>query len=713
MKVYQTNEIRNIALLGGAKSGKTTLAESMLFEGGVINRRGTIDDGNTVSDYREIELERGNSVASTVMYTEFEGKKINIIDTPGFDDFVGEVVAALKVIEAGVVVVNAQNGVEVGTEIAWRNTAKLGTPIIFAINHLEHENSNFEETVRQLKTQFGNNVTPCQIPVNVGLGFNSVVDLLQMKMFKFPENGGKVEVAEIPANLKDKAEEMHVALLEELAAADESLMEIFFDKGTLSEEEISKGIKLGLINRTFFPVFCINAKQDMGVARLLQFVGNSVPAPNDPALHEIKTIDGKVLKYNVADPTVLFVFKTSIEQHLGEVVFFKVFSGEVTEGCDLYNATSDTKERLTQLYVSFGKNREKIEKISAGDIGSTIKLKNSRTNTTITGMKNTGDIVEPIKFPASKIQLAVKAKSSTDDEKLMAALLSKNRVDPTFTAEMSKELRQLIVGGQGELHLNIIKWQIENLDKVQYEFFSPRIPYRETITKKAKAMYRHKKQSGGSGQFGEVHMMIEPYVEGMSFSTEFPVRGTDEYKLDWGGKLVINNCIVGGAIDARFIPAILKGIMEKMEEGPLTGSYARDVVVYIYDGKMHPVDSNELAFKLAGRNAFKLAFKDAGPKIMEPIYNVEVLVPEDKMGDVMTDLQGRRAVIMGMESEGNYQKLKSQVPLGEMGRYSTSLSSITSGRAMYSLEFAQYQQVPTDVQTKLLDEYKALATEED
>ncbi|MDD4848195.1 MAG: elongation factor G [Bacteroidales bacterium] len=713
MKVYQTNEIRNIALLGGAKSGKTTLAESMLFEGGIINRRGTIDDGNTVSDYREIELERGNSVSSTVMYTEFEGKKINIIDTPGFDDFVGEVVAALKVIEAGVVVVNAQNGVEVGTEIAWRNTAKSETPIIFAINHLEHENSNFDETIRQLKTQFGNNVTPCQIPVNVGLGFNSVVDLLQMKMFKFPENGGKPEILDIPANIKDKAEEMHAALLEELAAADEELMEIFFEKGALTEEQIAKGIKLGLISRTFFPVFCINAKQDMGVARLLQFIGDSVPAPNDAALHGMKTTEGKVLKCNSADPTVLFIFKTGMEQHLGEVVFFKVFAGEVTEGCDLYNSTTDTKERLTQLYVTFGKNREKVEKICAGDIGSTIKLKNSRTNTTITGLKNTGDVVEPIKFPASKIQLAVKAKNSADDEKLMVALLAKNRVDPTFTAEMSKELRQLIVGGQGELHLNIIKWQIENLDKVTYEFFSPKIPYRETITKKAKAMYRHKKQSGGSGQFGEVHMMIEPYTEGMSYATEFPIRGTDEYKMEWGGKLILNNCIVGGAIDARFIPAILKGIMEKMEEGPLTGSYARDVVVYIYDGKMHPVDSNELAFKLAGRNAFKLAFKDAGPKIMEPIYNVEVLVPEDKMGDVMTDLQGRRAVIMGMESEGNYQKLKAQVPLAEMGRYSTSLSSITSGRAMYSLEFAQYQQVPTDVQTKLLDEYKAQAADEE
>ena len=713
MKVYQTSEIRNIALVGGAKAGKTTLAECMLFEGGLINRRGSVDDGNTVSDYREIELERGNSVSSTIMYSEFEGKKINIIDTPGFDDFVGEVIAALKVIEAGVVVVNAQNGVEVGTEIAWRNTSKLETPIIFAINHLEHENSSFDETLRQLKAQFGSGITPCQFPVNVGLSFNAIIDLLTMKMLKYSENGGKPEILDIPADLKAKAEEMQAAMIEELAAADEELMEHFFENGSLTEEQMAKGMRLGLINRTFFPVFCINAKHNMGVARLMQFINASVPAPNDPSLHFKKTTKGKALKCDVKNPPVLFVFKTGLEQHLGEVSYFKVFDGEVAEGTDMYNSSTDTRERITQLYAIYGKNREKMDKAVAGDIGGTIKLKNSKTNTTITGVKNTEDIVEPIVFPAPKIQMAVKAKSSSDDEKLNGALVAKNRIDPTFTVERSKELKQMIVGGQGELHLNIVKWQIENLEKVVYEYFAPKIPYRETITKKAKATYRHKKQSGGAGQFGEVHMMIEPYVEGMSWTTEFPVRGTDEYPLEWGGKLVLNNCIVGGAIDARFIPAILKGIMEKIEEGPLTGSYARDVVVYIYDGKMHDVDSNEMAFKLAGRNAFRLAFQDAAPKILEPIYNVEVLVPEDKMGDVMTDLQGRRAVIMGMESEGNYQKIKAQVPLAEMNRYSTSLSSITSGRAMYSLEFAQYAQVPGDVQSKLLEEYAAQQKEED
>lgn len=713
MKVYQTSEIRNVALLGGAKAGKSTLAECMLFEGGVINRRGTIDDGNTVSDYREIELERGNSVSSTVMYSEFEGKKINIIDTPGFDDFVGEVIATLKVVEAGVVVVNAQNGVEVGTEIAWRNTSKLGTPILFAVNHLEHEKSNFDETLRQLKAQFGGGIAPCQFPVNVGLSFNSIVDLLMMKMLKYGENGGKPEILDIPADLQSKAEDMRATLMEELASADEELMEYFFENGDLTEEQIAKGIKLGLINRTFFPIFCVNAKHNMGAARLMQFINASVPAPNDADLHFQKTTKGKELKCDVKNPPVMFVFKTGLEQHLGEVAFFKVFDGEVTEGTDMYNSSSDTKERISQLYAIYGKNREKMDKAVAGDIGATIKLKNSKTNTTITGLKNTEDIVEPIAFPKPKITMAVRAKNSSDDEKLNAALQVKHRVDPTFTVEMSKELKQIIVGGQGELHLNIVKWQIENLDKVQYEYFAPKIPYRETITKKAKAMYRHKKQSGGAGQFGEVHMMIEPYVEGMAWTTEFPVRGTDEYPLDWGGKLILNNCIVGGAIDARFIPAILKGIMEKIEEGPLTGSYARDVVVYIYDGKMHPVDSNEMAFKLAGRNAFRMAFQDAAPKILEPIYNVEVLVPEDKMGDIMTDLQGRRAVIMGMEAEGNYQKIKAQVPLAEMNRYSTAISSITSGRAMYSLEYAHYAQVPGDVQTKLLEEYAAQEKDED
>jgi elongation factor G len=710
MKVYQTDEIRNIALVGGAKSGKTTLAECMLLEGGVINRRGSVDDKNTVSDYRDIEHERQNSVSSTVLYAEFGGKKINIIDTPGFDDFVGEVVSALKVADTGVMVINAQNGVEVGAEISWRYTSRNNTPVIFAINHLEHEKSNFEETIRQLKAQFGNHVTICQYPVNAGLGFDSVVDLIKMKMYKYSDNGA-VQELDIPASEKAKAEELQGILIEAAAENDESLMEVFFENGTLTEDEMRKGIKAGLIHRGMFPVFCINAKHNMGIKRLMDFITTSAPAPTE--MPPVKTTEGKLLKCNPADPTSLLVFKTTIESHLGEVSFFKVYSGEVNESSDMVNGNNGTKERLSQLFVMAGKNREKITKFVAGDIGATIKLKNTATNETLNAPKIADDIIEPIVFPHTKITLAVKAKNQGDEEKLNAFLHEMHKVDKTFTISYSRELRQLIAGGMGELHLNLIKWIVENIEKIPIEYIVTRIPYRETITKKAKSMYRHKKQSGGSGQFGEVHMMIEPYTEGMTFTNEFPIRGTDEVQLDWGGKLIMKNCVVGGAIDARFLPAIMKGLMEKMEDGPLTGSYARDIVVYIYDGKMHPVDSNEISFKLASRHAFREAFKNAGPKILEPIYDVEVIVPEEKMGDVMTDLQGRRAVIMGMDSEGNYQKIKARVPLAEMNRYSTALSSITSGRAIYSLKFAEYAQVPGEVQTALLKAYEEEQAEDE
>jgi elongation factor G len=731
MKAYQTHEIKNIAIIGGAKCGKTTLVESMLFEGGLIKRRGSVDDKNTVSDYHDIELERQNSIFSTVLYTLYKDNKINIIDTPGFDDFVGEVISTLKVADTGVMVVNAQNGIEVGTEISWRNAGKTNTPIIFAINHLEHENSNFDETITQLKSSFGAGVTVVQYPVNPGIGFNAFIDLIKMKMFKYPADGGAAEILDIPADEKDKAEELQATMIEDLAASDEALMEIFFENGTLTEEEMRKGLKTGLTTRNFFPVMCINAKHDMGVDRLLDFIVGNAPSPNE--MPAIKTIKGKELTCSVSDPASAFVFKTTLESHLGEVTFMKLYGGEITEGMDMNNAKTSSKERISQLFAFWGKNREKLDKVYAGDIFATIKLKNTHTNNTLNSMKNPDDMIEPIVFPNPKYRTAIKAKNQADDEKLGLALNEMHKSDPTIIAGHSKELRQLIVEGQGELHLNIMKWHLENQYKIPVEFHTPKIPYRETITRVSQANYLHKKQSGGSGQFGEVYMLIEPYIEGMPEPSKFKlkqqikmssvnplsiikgdtevtvsVRGKDEIELDWGGKLMFYNCIVGGSIDARFLPAILKGIMERMERGPLTGSYARDIRVMVYDGKMHSVDSNEISFKLAGRNAFSLAFKEAGPKIMEPIYDVTVMVPEDKMGGVMTDLQGRRAIIMGMEGG----TIKARVPLAEMNRYSTALSSLTSGRASYEMTFAEYAQVPPDIQDKLLKEYEEQSDED-
>ena len=711
MKVYQTNEIKNIALIGGAKAGKTTLAEAMLFEGGVINRRGSVDDKNSVSDYREIELERQASVFSTVLYAEFGGKKINIIDCPGFDDFIGEVLAGLKVADTAAMVINAQNGVEVGTEITWRSITRLEKPAVFLVNQLEHEKANFDESVRQMKSKFGDRVIVAQYPLNPGMGFDSIVDVLKMKLYQFPAGGGKPTVKDIPAEEMEKAEEYRNAIIEAAAESEEALMEVFFENGTLSDEELARGINQGIATRTMFPVLCVSGKNNQGVNRFMEFVIENLPSPNE--VIPTKTKDGKDLSFEDNNAPVAFVFKTAVEPHLGEISFFKVFEGSVAESVDLQNTTTDSKERLSQLFVVAGKNRQKVEKIMPGDIGATIKLKDTNTNNTLTSAKNQEVEVSPIEYPDPKYRTAVKAKNTADEEKLATLLKELNNIDPTLIFEHSKELRQVIFSGQGEMHLIAAKWMIENLNKVSVEYYAPKIPYRETITKSAKSTYRHKKQSGGAGQFGEVHMMIEPHFEGKPDQTEFPVRGKDEHELSWGGKLVFNNCIVGGSIDSRFMPAILKGIMEKMEEGPLTGSYARDIVVNIYDGKMHPVDSNEISFKLAGRNAFKDAFKNAAPKILEPIYDVEVVVPEDKMGDVMTDLQGRRALIMGMDSEGGYQKIKAKVPLAEMNRYSTSLSSLTSGRATYGMKFADYQQVPSDVQDQLLKAYEEEEKDED
>ncbi len=711
MKIYQTSEVKNVALIGGAKSGKTTLAEAMVFEGGLINRRGSVDERNTLSDYREIEIERQNSIFSSVLFTEIGGKKINIIDNPGFDDFIGEVIASLKVADTALMVINAQNGVEVGTEITWRHTTSNKTPVVFVVNQLEHDKANFDETLRHLKQQFSEKVTIVQYPVNSGIGFNQVIDVAKMKLLKYPKGGGKPEILDIPANELTKAEELHNKLIEAAAESDESLMEKFFEDGTLSEADFQKGVKLGIARRDMYPLFCISAKENIGISVLLDFISCYCPSSTD--LPFPKTTDGKELKYDISQAACAFVFKTSIEPHLGEVTFFKVLSGQITEGMDMINPVTNSKERISQIFAINGKNRTKIEKVLSGDIASTIKLKDTFTNNTLSTSKNADDIVEPIVFPNPKFRTAIKAKNNNEEEKLGSVLKRLRSIDPTIIVEHSIELKQTIVHGQGELHLNIAKWQIENLDKVEIEFIAPKIPYRETITKPAKSMYRHKKQSGGAGQFGEVHMMIEPWFEGKTPQNEFPIRGTDEIKLNWGGKLIYQNCIVGGAIDARFHPAILKGIMEKIEEGPLTGSYARDIVVSIYDGKMHPVDSNEISFKLAGRNAFKEAFKNAGPKILEPIYDVEVLVPEDRMGDVITDLQGRRGIMMGMESEGTYQKIKVRVPLAEMNKYSTSLSSLTSGRATYGLKFAEYQQVPPDVQEALLKAYEAQEKDEE
>ena len=718
MKTYKTEQIRNIALIGNAGAGKTTLAEAMLFEGGVINRRGEVTAKNTASDYTPIEQDLGNSVYASLLYTEFNDRKINIIDTPGLKAFAGAVTSSLNVVETAVCVLNSADGVGAGTENAMRIAGSLKKPVIFLANGLDHENVNFDVLLEKVIAKFGHSTTVVQYPVNAGTGFNTIIDVLKMKQYKYGPDGGIAEISEIPDSEKEKANKLHNELIEKAAENDEGLMELFFEKGELEEEEMRQGMRLGMKDCTLFPVFCASAKKNMGVGRFLEFICNIVPSPDHTEPREEK--NGKTVKIDAAGQPSLFVFKTSVESHIGEVTFFKVMSGKITEGIDLQNISRQNKERISQIFAVAGKTRNKVTELVAGDMGATVKLKETKVNHTLCP-KEADYSFAPIIFPKPLITSAIKAASESDDEKVGEVLHRLRDEDPSYIVNYSKELKQLIVEGQNEYHLNVIKWFFDHEYKIEVNFMSPKIPYRETITKPAQADYRHKKQSGGAGQFGEVHLIIEPYTEGMPDPKSFKIdgkdwlvnlRGKEEYPLSWGGKLVFCNCIVGGAIDARFLPAIMKGIMEKMEEGPLTGSYARDIRVSVYDGKMHPVDSNEISFKLAGRNAFSQAFKKAGAKILEPVYNLNVYTPSERMGDVMSDLQGRRAIIMGMGSEKGYEKISAKVPLKEMNKYTTSLSSLTGGRGWFDMEYDAYEKVPAEVQEELLKAYEAEQNEE-
>ena len=712
MKVYQTNEIKNIALLGNDGSGKTTLTEALLYESGIIKRRGRITAKNTVSDYFPVEQEYGYSVFSTVFHVEWNGKKLNIIDCPGSDDFVGAAMTALNVTDTAILLLNGQYGPEVGTQNHFRYTEKLGKPVIFLVNQLDSEKCDFDHVLEQLKENYGSKVVPVQYPLATGPDFNSLIDVLLMKKYTWGPEGGAPTIEDIPAEEMEKAQEWHKTLVEAAAEHDETLMEKFFESESLTEDEMREGIRKGLAARGMFPVFCVCAGKDMGVRRLMEFLGNVVPFVDEmPVVHNTR---GVPVEPKCDAPTSLYFFKTAVEPHIGDVQYFKVMSGVVHEGDDLNNADRGSKERMAQLYVCAGANREKVDELRAGDIGCTVKLKDVKTGNTLNG-KDCENRFNFIKYPNPKYTRAIRPVNEADTEKMMAILNRMREEDPTWVVEQSKELKQILVHGQGEFHLRTLKWRMENNEKLQIQFDEPKIPYRETITKAARADYRHKKQSGGAGQFGEVHLIVEPYYEGMPAPDVYRfngqeykmnVKGTETIDLEWGGKLVFVNSVVGGAIDARFMPAILKGIMSRMEQGPLTGSYARDVRVIVYDGKMHPVDSNEISFMLAGRNAFSEAFRNAGPKILEPIYDVEVFVPSDKLGDVMSDMQGRRGMIMGMSSEKGYEKLAAKVPLKEMSNYSTALSSLTGGRASFIMKFASYELVPTDVQNKLMKEFE-------
>uniref|UniRef100_UPI004028B6EA elongation factor G n=1 Tax=Candidatus Cryptobacteroides bacterium TaxID=3085639 RepID=UPI004028B6EA len=718
MKEYSTKDIRNVVLIGSAKSGKTTLSEAMLFEGKVIARRGTVEDKNTVSDNEEIEKINQRSIFATPLYAEFMNTKFNVIDAPGSDDFIGGAVSAFKVCENGILVINAQQGVEVGTDIFARYADKYKLPLIVAVNQLDSEKADWDKTIAEMKETFGHKPIIVQFPVNPGPSFDGFIDVLKMKYYHFKDDNGTREDLDIPANLMDEAETLRQELIEKAAEFDDTLMERFFENGSLTEDEIREGLGKGIRQSGVLPIFCLSGKKDIGVKRLMEF---TIKTAISPAETKFVTKDGNEVECNAGNPTSIFIYKTDVEPHLGEVSYFKVMSGHLTEGMDLENAETGDKERLSAIYAVAGAKKEKVSGLQAGEIGCTVKLRAGKTNVTLSQL-GSGIAYEHIVFPASKYRCAIKAESQNDETKLGEALSKISAQDPTIIVEYSKELKQTILSGQGEQHINVCKWRLENEFGVKVVMFAPKIPYRETITKVATATYRHKKQSGGAGQFGEVSILICPIVEGVPFTNKFKIDGKDvvlnvktkeEFDLEWGGRLEFYNCVVGGAIDARFMPAILKGLNDKMTEGPLTGSYARDIRVFVYDGKMHPVDSNEISFILAARNAFKEAFRNAGPKIMEPIYNVEIMTPADYMGACMSDLQNKRALIEGMSSDKGFSVLKARVPLAELYRYSTTLSSLTSGAATFTMEFADYQPVPADVQTKLLAEYAAQEKEEE
>ena len=707
MKIFDDKHIKNVALVGAHGSGKTTLAETMLFEAGLINRRGTVDGKNTVSDYHEIEQEREMSVFATPLHTEWRNSKINIIDTPGLDDFIGEIASTMRVADTVAMVVNAQYGVEVGTEIIGEYCDRFRKPTLFVLNQIDHPGLNYEDAFSSIVEHFGHNTVMVQYPIQHD-GATCIIDVLKMRMYKFGADGGKPEKLDIPNSEKEKAGQLHNELVEKAAENDEDLMELFFEKGTLNEDEMREGIRKGMLHHELFPVFCVSALNDMGSGRLMGFIDNVCPAAGD--LEPEHTVEDDSIECKPTEPTSLFIFKTLHESNVGQVSFFKVKSGEVQQGDRLVNSKNGEEETLNQLFIMDGTARHAVDKLTSGDIGATLKLKHTETNDTLhkAGKKIT---IKPIGFPEPRISKSVVTHNKRDEEKIIDVLRKLQSQDPTIKVAYSRELRQQILSCQGELHLATIEWTLKHQYGLEVTFEKPRIAYRETIQRPATASYRHKKQSGGAGQFGEVHLKIEPWNETMDEPQGFNLRGKDGITLLWGGKLVFYNCIVGGVIDQRYLPAISKGIMEVMEEGPLTGSYARDIRVMVYDGKMHSVDSNEISFKIAGAHAFKEAFLNAKPKLLEPVNMVEVKVPDDLMGEVMTDLQGRRALILGMDSAGRYTKIKAKTPLAEMYGYSTALRSITQGKASFTSKFEEFAPVPGNLQDELINKHKEEAVE--
>lgn len=708
MQTFDQKHIKNVAFVGAHGAGKTTLTESMIFEAGLINRRGSVMESNTVSDFHKIEKERQMSVFTTLVHTEWRNYKINMLDTPGLDDFIGEIVQGVKAADTIVMVINAQHGVEPGTEVIWNYINKFRKPLIFAINQIDHSYADFDKTIASLKEHYGNNVVQIQYPV-IHNGHIAIIDVLKLKMYVFKDEGGKPDKLPIPEAEQEKANQLHNELVEKAAESEESLMEAFFEKGSLNEDEMRDGIKTGMALSTFYPVFCLSAAKNMGSGRLMGFIDNVAPSAVDkPAF---TTANGKELTYDQSKPTSAFIFNTLYEPNIGKINFVKVITGTLTNGQTLIDVNTGKEENINNISIVNGAKRIPVDKLVAGDIGALIKLKDTETNTTL-HEKGFEVKIMPMEFPQAKVRKALFADNKAAEDKLTEVVKKIVSQDPTLNLAFSKELKQWVLSCQGDLHLAVFEYLLRNEYGLSVRFEDVKVAYRETVQKPAISFYRHKKQSGGAGQFAEVRIKIEPWYEGVAEPEGFSLRGKEEIDLEWGGKLVFYNCIVGGVIDQRFIPSVLKGIMESMANGPLSGSYVRDVRVMLFDGKMHAVDSNDISFKIAGARAFSNAVLDAQPKLMEPVDQLEITVPDALMGDVMGELQTRRAMIMGMDSAGGYQKLTAKVPQKEMAGFSNSLRSLTQGRASFTSSFDGFIAVAANLQEEIVAAHKKEIEEE-
>lgn len=697
-------------LLGHAGCGKTSLAEALLYYAGATSRKGSIGERNTVSDYHELEHERGTSVFTSLLTFEWNGYKLNLLDTPGYDDFLGQVLPALRVADLGLLLVSLQSGVEVGTELLWQHAARESLPIACLLSKPDSEQADFERAVEHIRQRLSSAAVVLHYPLYEGGQLRGIVDVLTQHLYGPDTPGKPAPPTPVPESERERVYRFREQLMEAVAVADEALMEAYFTNGQLSDEELRRGLRQALLQRAVVPILCASAQTDIGLSRLLDFLTTILPAPTE--LPPVRLADGRLLACDPSGPPVAFVYRTLSEPSLGDMSFLRLYSGTLRAGMELINAQTGTVERIPQLFTVLGKKRTEVSPIAAGDLAATVKLRNTHTNNTLHDRNSATVTLPAIEFPPPRVRVAVVPVRKGDEEKVGTALHQLQEEDPSYRVEHAQELRQIILHGQGELHLAVARWLLQHRFRVEVEFAEPRIPYRETIQKPAKGYYKHKKQTGGAGQYAEVHLLIEPYTEGMPDPAGLTVRSKEEYELPWGGKLAFLNCIVGGVIDARFMPAILKGIMEKMQDGPLTGSYVRDIRVSVFDGKMHPVDSNEAAFKIAGMMAFKNAFLEAEPRVLEPIYEVLITVPEEYVGAVMSDLPTRRAVILGIESDGHYQRIRAHMPLAELDKYAAALRSLTQGRATYTQRFAEYVPVPPHIQQKLIEEHRAQVTEE-